>query len=204
MSMSMHFRSFDAYESPDAWKRAKYDENGKRIYTLDDLGKQIIYSRTIHFNPYCKLGVERYDERLLSRELGWKSIFMECVKFARDHEVIGFVTFVDDESKQACILTEHAYLNAYEKIASPNSFYIFFNARPERIGNKKNVLTVGYDQYALVRDLNSVIVWNLDRFAFLSSENMTFWGIRHDTDRENSVTGDIMVGVCGEKVVHVV
>jgi hypothetical protein len=201
--MRMLFRTFSAFESPDVWKRAKYDEQGRRIYTLDDLGKQIIYSDKIRYNSRCKLGFDAYDERILSRELGWKQLFMDCAKFARDYFEIGFVTFLRDGGGSS-IMTENAYLNAYDKIKSPNSFYIFFNARPTHVSNDKNVVTVGYDQYAFERDQNSVVVWNLDRFAFLNNSDITLWGIRHDTNQNNSVTGDEMVGIRGERTIYAI
>ena len=200
--MRMLFRTFSSFESPDSWKRAKYDDDGNRIYSLDDLGMQIIYSEKIRYNSRCKLGFDSYNERPLSSEIDWKDLFRECVKFAQDYFEVGFVTFFD--GKESSILTEHAYLNAYNKIADPNSFYIFFNARPAHIGNENNVVRVGYDEYAFIYDPDSVIVWNLDRFAFLAKNDRTLWGIRHDTNRNNSVTGDEMVGVCGEETVFAI
>ena len=89
-------------------------------------------------------------------------------------------------------------MNAYSGLGNISSFFIIFNARPSRAMGGDQILTVGYDKYSLVRDSDSIIVWNLDHFADVHLDGYTFWGIRHETEHGYSHTDDELVGVCSD------
>ena len=167
----MYFRSFNAFEKPIYWERSEFDKNGERIYTLDDLGKEIVYSEKIKFNPFCLLGELHYHEVRMADEKNWQVLF----KYS--------------------ILTQTADVNAYSELRTMSSFLIFFNARPSRIGIKEDVVTVGYDRYSFENRPGSIIVWDLDKYRDLNLDGFTLWGIRQNTGVDYSLTDDEFVGI---------
>ena len=191
----MYFRSFNAFEKPIYWERSEFDKNGERIYTLDDLGKEIVYSEKIKFNPFCLLGELHYHEVRMADEKNWQVLFKKYAEYAREYLEIGFVTFYDEESEQYSILTQTADVNAYSELRTMSSFLIFFNARPSRIGIKEDVVTVGYDRYSFENRPGSIIVWDLDKYRDLNLDGFTLWGIRQNTGVDYSLTDDEFVGI---------
>ncbi len=190
----MLFRSFLGFEKTDKVVMPIYDD--EKTYTLDDLGKQVIYSKDIKLNSRCLLGADSYREAPLT-DFNWHAEFAEWVKYMDTCFDIGCMTF---RSKHA-ILTDKVYLNAYSSLSHDNSFYIIFHARPSRPINCENILTVGYDKYSFVHDRYSIVVWNLDHFVDMNLKDYTFWGIRQGTRHGVSATDDEFVGLKdGEEV----
>lgn len=193
--MRMLFRSFIGLEKSSSLDFYKNEIKDEQDFTLDDLGKEIVYSDSIRMNSRCLLGCDHYHEKTLFAADGWRSKFAEWAEYMRSCSDIGCITFCDKDFKNKFILTDNVFMNAYSGLGNISSFFIIFNARPSRAIGGDQVLTVGYDKYSLVRDSDSIIVWNLDHFADVHLGGYTFWGIRHGTEHGYSHTDDELVGV---------
>jgi hypothetical protein len=167
----------------------------ERVHTLDDLGKEVIYSSSINYNRLCQTANRHYGVHVLSESADPYALLKECAVFAAEYPEIGFVMFDDRDANISSTLAERVYTNAYSGIESMNYFYIMFNARPRPCNCYGRKLTFGYDHYSVVYDPGSIIVWNLEHFADYCDGEYQLWGICQNTNSGLSATDDVLTSI---------
>lgn len=186
--MGMLFRTFNGYIRDDK----KWD------FTVpsnpdDGPGLGIVYSWSYDYNLYCFNGGRGYYEHCLRDYNDWRKTFKESLDFMRQYEEIGCATITTEQGSRhkSKIVTEYVNFPIYDGYKGIDSFYVIFNACPA-VHGRSHFVKIGKSIYSLKLDFDSVIVWNLEKYADLEClKDFTIWGI-HDGEFVGMKNGKVL------------
>ena len=191
------FCTFDGEKRKDAayvYKNGVYVLQAPLKQTKENLGKAICFSRTEKLGRFSMLP-EYYDGYMIGDDAAPIELLIEAMDEAETYMTnIGCLglcpkvirkdgkTIIDSErdGTQVRFLMDLPETNAYSILGGAlDGFPILFNAYPTGIGqfDDGNIVTIGYDKYALRHKSKSAIVWNIDRYVGAQiPPGYTLWG----------------------------